>query len=102
MKWVALLAVLGLAGCTSPVRDESPDPVLVTCAPECVQPCQTGVPLWEPPDAAAPGAWDWIRPQVVDVLEFRLKACEVSRKACVECLRGVEKEGLVTWPQGRE
>lgn len=95
VKRVAILALL-LAGCVKPVPPPAYVPPLLICEPRCKQACDTSEPpKWAPPDPAAPGAWDLIRPQVVAPLRSRLAVCEEHRRACVACLEEAERQGIV-------
>lgn len=97
---IALALVVGLGGCTRPLKPDDIPPPLSSCAPACVEPCDTSLPLWSPPDPASAAAWDWIKPQVVSPLHEQVEACEQHRLACVECLRSLDRNGVIRWPQG--
>lgn len=94
MNRAAILALL-LAGCVKPVPPPEYVPPLLVCDSRCRQECDKAVPAWAPPDANAPGAWDLIRPQVVDPLVAKLEVCDEHRRACVACLDEADRQGIV-------
>lgn len=96
---LSLLVCLPLiGGATCGVRSSTPAPVLAQCDAICYAPClapngDTGV-RWEG-DPAMATTLDAIGEEVVPTLASKLRVCEASRKACVQCLDRLEKNGVI-------
>lgn len=90
MKVVAILTLLvALTGCRWVVK---PSPVPAQCDALGWQVCKSRA-LWEA-DPADPQAWD----ALVDTLEesrAETRKCEVRRKALEQCLKRLEKTGVI-------
>lgn len=88
-------AVLMLPACAPVTPPPAYVPPLLICEARCKQECDKTAPKWAPPDANAPGAWDLIRPQVVDPLVAKLEVCDEHRRACVACIEEADRQGIV-------
>jgi hypothetical protein len=99
MRRLALViaAVLATACATTP-RPPERAPTLavpVTCAPQCTVSCvPVQWPQWQG-DPAAPATWDRIDSDVIAPLRAALERCDGARAACVQCLRRIERAGVV-------
>lgn len=93
IRATAALLVLALAGCATPPAPRAP--VEANCSALCRVPCDTSVPRWTPADPEAPEAWDTYPEQVTFPVVARLRACEVHRQACVQCLDRLTKAGVL-------
>ena len=84
-----------LAACDEFRRGE---PVPAQCNAMCFAPCvgedgDTGVRLRADPENAE--AWDELGGEVIGALATKLRACEVNRKACDQCLQRLEKRKVI-------
>lgn len=91
MRAALLLALALLAGC----RTTTPQlPVAAQCNPLCLAPCAATVEWNADPDDAA--AWDVLAGEVVPALVAAHQTCEAHRRACEQCLRRIERAGIIT------
>lgn len=95
--WRALgfvLLVSLLAGCGMFKRGVKSEPVDESCDASCRLPCDATVPLWRPANPDAPEAWDSYPEQVTIPLKGKVEACDVQRRACVQCLDRLKAAGV--------
>lgn len=93
VRALIIIAVLLLAGCAS----NATRPVPAQCNQICFLPCTTdGDPgvRWEA-DPESSGAWDQLAGEVVPALTDKLRQCDVRREACVQCLKRLDKAGVI-------
>lgn len=86
---------LMLPGCAAA---PSAGPVPALCDARCLAPCvgrqgDTGV-RWEA-KANDPAAFDALGETVIPALAEKLRGCELRREACEQCLRRLEKRGVI-------
>lgn len=100
MNWRAPIAAvaLALAGCsaapTVPVRVTA-EPVPAQCAMQCTTGCLPADPPQWTGDPADPATWDRLQADVIDPLQVTAETCDAARHACVQCLRRLERVGLI-------
>ena len=98
---LAVLVILALAiilsSCNT-VRSVKPDPALAQCNSVCFVPCvkpdgDTGI-RWDgtPTD---PAMFDRLADEVALPLGEKLRVCETRRKACEQCLKRLEDNGVI-------
>lgn len=90
MKAAVIAVALFLAAC-SPAR--TPPPVEAQCDQMCFAPCKSEA-KWEA-DPADPAAFDKLAGETVPALRAETRTCEVRRKACVQCLRRLDRHGVI-------
>ena len=98
MKPFYLAVVAGalmLSGCAAA---PSAGPVPALCDARCLAPCvgkhgDTGV-RWEA-TADDPAAFDALGESVIPALAEKLRGCELHRQACEQCLRRLDKRGVI-------
>lgn len=83
-----------LTGCGLFKRIAKPEPVNESCDASCRLPCDATVPTWAPDNPDDPEAWDTYVPQVTIPLVGKIEACDVQRKACVQCLDRLKAAGV--------
>lgn len=88
-----LLLLTGFGPCSRNLRR-----VPAQCNEICFLPCvsadgDVGI-RWEA-DPLKPDAWDALGGVVVPALADKLRTCEVSRHACVQCLQRLDKAKVI-------
>lgn len=74
------------------------EPALAQCDAKCYSPCvgedgDTGI-RWDGAPTS-PEAFNRLTEAVIPDLADKLRSCEVSRKACDQCLQRLEAEGVI-------
>lgn len=102
-RWLCLifLTTLAITGCSNAVRPDKPPPIPAQCDAKCFVPCDTAGPKGSAPmrwhaRADDAGAWDRLITEVLSPLVERLDRCEVSRKACEQCLQRLEEAEVIS------
>lgn len=96
IHYLAVVAgVLVFPGCAASPRV---GPIPALCDGRCLAPCvdkhgDTGV-RWEA-TADDPAAFDALGETVIPGLAEKLRGCELRRQACEQCLRRLEKRGVI-------
>ena len=97
--FLAFGVALLISGC-SPARGTwvKGEPALSQCDAKCYAPCvsengDTGI-RWDGAPTS-PEAFNRLTEDVIPGLADKLRACEVNRKACDQCLQRLEAEGVI-------
>lgn len=90
-----VVGALMLSGCAAA---PSAGPVPALCDARCLAPCvgrqgDTGV-RWKA-KADDPAAFDDLGETVIPALAEKLRGCELRRHACEQCLRRLERRGVI-------
>lgn len=92
MNRALAILVLGLVlSACSPAR--TPPPIEAQCDQMCFVECKSEA-KWEanPND---PKAWDELANETLPASRAETRTCEVRRKACVQCLRRLDRHGVI-------
>lgn len=91
-------ALSALPGCATVAKLVPREPILAQCDAKCYTPCvaadgDTGI-RWDgsPTD---PAMFDRLADQVTLPLADRLRACDVNRQACTQCLDRLKSAGVI-------
>lgn len=86
------LIVVALPACRKDVR---PAAVEEGCDALCRTPCETSVPVWNPPGGGLDESdWDTYPEQVTIPLKGKADTCELHRVSCVQCLDRLKEAGV--------
>lgn len=100
IRAIAIAAALLLAACATPgpvAERFTAAPVPAQCDAACTTPCTPpadGWPQWQG-DPDAPETWDRWPTDVGRPLRELAETCDSARAACVQCLRRLERAGLI-------
>lgn len=89
-----VLPMLALALTACGDKNVRPQPVDEGCDALCRTPCETSVPIWNPPGGGASESdWDTYPEQVTIPLKGKADTCELHRVSCVQCLDRLKAAG---------
>ena len=90
-----ILAVLSILLLTAwgPCSPKVPAPIEAACDQMCFVDCRSTA-QWGG-DPSDPKAWDALAGETVPALREETRQCNVKRKACVECLRRLDRHGVI-------